>query len=169
MKIINNDALVEITPLSNREENFVAIKENIKNEVEKFELEYVDLINDSNLSKWVENANDVSLRDMFKTFYNGGIFRDNKYYSLDDIIDMLEIDSDYEHFIAKWLKVLVERKIILENDEGYKFIDYSYIEKINEDYWKNFAKIEETINYGQDFFDYMNKCSRSLLDILQKK
>ena len=169
MKIINNDALVEITPLSNREENFVAIKENIKNEVEKLELEYVDLINDSNLSKWVENANDVSLRDMFKTFYNGGIFRDNKYYSLDDIIDMLEIDSDYEHFIAKWLKVLVERKIILENDEGYKFIDYSYIEKINEDYWKNFAKIEETINYGQDFFDYMNKCSRSLLDILQKK
>lgn len=169
MKIINNDALVEIIPLSNREENYVAIKENIKNEVKKFELEFADLINDSDLSKWVENANDVSLRDMFKTFYNGGIFKDNKYYSLDDIIDMLEIDSDYEHFIAKWLKVLVERKIIIEDDEGYKFLDYSYIDKINEDYWKNFAGIEETINYGQDFFDYMNKCSCSLLDILQKK
>lgn len=169
MKIINNDALIEIIPLSNREENYVAIKENIENEVKKFELEFVDLINDSSLSKWVEYANDVSLRDMFKTFYNRGVFKENKYYSLEDIIDMLEIDADYEHFIEKWLKVLVERKIIIGDNEGYKFLDYSYIDKINEDYWKNFAEIEEKINYGQDFFDYMNKCSCSLLGILQKK
>lgn len=169
MKIINNDALVEIIPMSNVEENYVGIKEDIEHEVKKFELKFADLINDSDLSRWVENANNVSLRDMFKTFYNAGVFKDNKYYSLENIIDILEIDADYEHFIAKWLKILVERKIIIENNEGYKFLDYLYIDKINEDYWGDFAKIEEEINYGQDFFNYMNKCSHSLLDILQKK
>lgn len=169
MKIINNDVLVEIIPMSNVEENYITIKENIEAEVRNFELKFADLINDSSLSRWVENANDVSLRDMFKTFYNAGVFRDNKYYSLEDIINILEIDADYEHFIAKWLKVLAERKIIIESNEGYKFLEHSYINKINEDYWGNFSKIEGKVNYGQDFFDYMKKCSCSLLDILQKK
>lgn len=169
MKIINNDVLVEIIPMSNVEENYITIKENIEAEVRNFELKSADLINDSSLSRWVENANDVSLRDMFKTFYNAGVFRDNKYYSLEDIINILEIDADYEHFIAKWLKVLAERKIIIESNEGYKLLEHSYINKINEDYWGNFSKIEGKVNYGQDFFDYMKKCSCSLLDILQKK
>lgn len=169
IKIIGNDALVEIEPSFNEESNYIDIKENAIDEVKIFEREATKLINDNNLSKWVNSANDVALRDIFKTFYCEGVFKENKYYSLKEIINILEIDVSYECFIEKWLRVLVENNIVMQGNEGYKILDYSYVDKIAEDYWKNFENIEEKINYGHDFFNYMNKCSDFLLDILQKK
>lgn len=164
-----SNAIVEVEPKEISQNETSILRNKIVKTSETFIEKHLDEINDEELTQWVNHANMVAIYDMFKAFYNSGIFITDEYYHIDSILMKMDIDTDYKNFLIKWLEVLVRHGVIESVNNQYKILDEKIILKIEEDYWGEFEKVENKINYGYSFFEYMKQCSKSLTHILQKK
>ncbi|MCR8746648.1 methyltransferase [Romboutsia lituseburensis] len=149
--------------------NKVYSKEIFLENIKKYILENEQNIDKIGLANWIDCANNVSILDIFNTFYANGIFKYGKIYTQEDIIKTLNIDKMYNSLVKKWIETLLEKQIVEKEEDKYFLKDKLIINEISKDYWNDFEDVENRINYGREFFDYLKRCSENLLPVLQKK
>lgn len=165
--------IIEFLKKSNDDTTYKASEENenklFLENIRAYILENEEDIDKIGLSKWIDCANDVSVLDIFKTFYENGIFKEDEIYTKNEIINTLEIDEKYNTLVSKWIDTLLDKQVIEHDESKYFLKDKLIIDEISKNYWGEFEEVENDVNYGRKFFNYLKRCSENLLPVLQNK
>lgn len=128
---------------------------------------YAGSIDEDLLETWTRKSELVVISDIYNVFGKCGIFQElHQPYRFDDITRIMNIPEKLRKLTKRWLKVLVEEKIIKEQDEAYMLIENEH-NFDSEALWENFYKTEEAFNYSREFLDYLKESSDLLPEMIR--
>jgi pyochelin synthetase len=128
---------------------------------------YAESIDEDLLETWTRKSELVVISDIYNVFRKCGIFQElHQPYRFDDITRIMNIPEKLHKLTKRWLKVLVEEKIIKEQDEAYMLIENEH-NFDSEALWENFYKTEEAFSYSREFLDYLKESSDLLPEMIR--
>ncbi len=162
--LLNNTVVLYLEPEDSKStiENYYIDKIAIACE-ECWERETLKL-NRTLLQEWIDSAEQVALGEMFKLFLEHDIFVSTEtIYTYDIIENKLGVTDKYKRFLRRWLKIFEKEGYIVYSETGYVCIkqDNPKVQEL----WKTYWSKENKLNYGKEFVDYLEKCSKNLSNL----
>lgn len=122
------------------------------------------------LQKWHKMADKVVLLDIMQTLQKANVFsKEGDRFKKQDILDKLNVLPKYSHLISRWIEALVKDGFIEKSENKYEYINLT--PAIKEEYLKSliaeWGKIENDLNYGRILFDYLQRSSGLLPELLK--
>lgn len=121
-------------------------------------------LNRTLLQEWIDLAEQLALGEMFKLFLEHDIFVSTEtIYTYDIMENKLGVTDKYKRFLRRWLKIFEKEGYIVYNGTGYVCIkqDNPNVQEL----WKMYWSKENKLNYGKEFVDYLEKCSKNLSNL----
>lgn len=119
-------------------------------------------LNRTLLQEWIDLAEQLALGEMFKLFLEHDIFVSTEtIYTYDIMENKLGVTDKYKRFLRRWLKIFEKEGYIVYNGTGYVCIkqDNPNVQEL----WKMYWSKENKLNYGKEFVDYLEKCSKNFI------
>ena len=121
--------------------------------------------------EWLRNSNHTALLDILKTFMNVGVFADkDKWYSLDEIYNLVKVHPYYQPLIRRWLRAVKTEGYVELSDEDTKFRLNTNI-KIDDanKSWENWIEVDKRVHYNDLMMNFFKDTRENLLPLLRGK
>lgn len=158
-----------VAPVKKKELTSIHITNAEKENLEKLEKYYEEEIDQDLFERWINKSEEVVTSDIFNTFRCYSIFdKNDTVYSLDEIVQKMQIPEKLHKLTKRWLRVLIKEKVIEEKEGGYQLIQQ---EKDFDSFklWDEFYQIENKFGYSRELVDYLKQSSDLLPELIQGK